>query len=373
MADESGMKRFYNENAARILGEKIRDVHPGFDLTGYVREVKRRVPGKELKDRVLVLTEGLRSRLPQEFPDAVGILLSILGEELRDGQGMFNDGWFLMPVARFVEEYGLAHPEASLDALVEITKRHTAEYAVRPFIEQHYELTMARMPDWATDPSHHVRRMASESTRPRLPWARTLTRFVDDPRPVLAVLELMRSDPSGYVRKSVANNLNDISKDWPELVLATAARWSAESPTPETRWIVKHSLRTLIKKGDQQALAIVGATGGEHIEVRELRLSPRRVRLGGSVAISFRIANTDRRPHSVAVDYVVHHVRKNGSRTPKVFKLATVELAAGETRALTKSHPVKAVTTRTYYPGEHLVDIQVNGRVTASDGFELRI
>ncbi len=182
----------------------------------------------------------------------------------------------------------------------------------------------------------------------------------------------LRSDPSEYVRKSVANNLNDIAKDHPETALATALRWLEESPTPETEWTVKHGLRTLVKKGNQQALALLGATGGEHVQVDRLSLTPQAVTVGDTVVIDVDLANTDDRPHSVTVDYVVHHVRKNGRSIPKVFKLTTLELAAGERRSLRKSHPLREVQTRKYYPGEHAVDIQVNGLVKATERFGLR-
>ncbi|MEU9421178.1 DNA alkylation repair protein [Streptomyces sp. NPDC048272] len=371
MASEYGLKRHFNGEAARLIGEKIRTVHPAFDVEGYAAEVEARIPDKELKDRVLVLAEGLRSRLPAEYPDALPILLSVLGDELAEGEGMFNTSWYLMPVARFVEEYGLDHPAASLDAIEEITKRHTGEYAIRPYVEQHYTLTMERVARWAKSPSHNVRRLATEGVRPRLPWARTLTVFVKDPLPVLDILEPLRSDPSEYVRKSVANHLNDISKDSPDLALATALRWLEESPTPETDWIVKHGLRTLVKKGDQQALAILGATGGEHVKVPRLRITPGAVTIGDTLVVDFDIENTDDRPHSIAVDYVVHHVRKNGRSIPKVFKLTTLELGPGERRSLEKTHTIKEIQTRRYYTGEHTIDIQVNGLVLATGRFDL--
>lgn len=372
MASEYGLKRHFNGEAARLIGGMIRAAHPAFDVEGYAAEVERRIPDKELKDRVLVMSEGLRTRLPQDYPGAVPILLSTLGDELREGEGMFNTSWFLMPVARFVEEYGLDHPELSLDAIEEITRRHTGEYAIRPYIEYHYAPSMRRIGQWAHSPSHNVRRLASEGVRPRLPWARTLDIFVGDPQPVLEVLEPLRSDPSEYVRKSVANNLNDISKDNPEVALATVLRWLEESPTAETTWIVKHGLRTLVKQGDQQALALLGATGGDRIHVSRLRVSPRSVTVGDTLVIDFEIENTDDRAHSVTVDYVVHHVRKNGRSIPKVFKLTTLDLDAGERRSLRKSHPIKEVQTRKYYPGEHLVDVQVNGLVKATERFDLR-
>ncbi|MFV2198578.1 DNA alkylation repair protein [Nocardiopsis sp. LOL_012] len=370
MSSEYGLKKHFTGETATILGTSIETVMPRFDTAGYAAEVDRRVPGLELKDRVLVLTEGLRSRLPQDYPKALEVLRSTLVDELPEGQGMFTVSWFLMPVARYVEEYGLDHPEESLDFLEEVTRCHTGEYAIRPLITAHREAAMERIARWAHSPSHNVRRLASEGIRTRLPWSGRLPFFVDDPSPVLEILEHLRSDPSDYVRKSVANNLNDLSKDHPALVLETAARWTRESPTPETAWIVRHALRTLVKSGDQEALALLGATGGEHMRVHGLTVRPAAVRLGDTLTLRFSLENTDSRSHRVTVDYAVHHVRRNGRLIPKVFKLTEVELAPGQTRHLEKTHTIKQVQTRTYYPGEHPVDIQVNGLTLATDRFE---
>ncbi|WP_241028236.1 hypothetical protein [Streptomyces verrucosisporus] len=236
MAGGYGLKRYFNGEAAHLIGGRIRAVYPGFDIEGYAAETERRVPGKELKERVLVLAEGLRTRLPGDYPGAVSVLLAPLGDELAEGEGVFNTSWFLMPVARFVEEYGPEHPELSLGAIEEITRRHTGEYAIRPYIERHRGQVMERIVRWARSPSHNVRRLASGGVRPRLPWARTLDVFVKDPRPVPEVLEPLRRDPSGHVRRSVANNLDDISRDNPGAALATAPRragWRrAPSPRP---------------------------------------------------------------------------------------------------------------------------------------------
>lgn len=372
MAGEYSLKNRFDGASARALGESIRRVYPSFDVDGYAVEVAGRVGPLELKDRVLVMAEGLRDRLPGRYPDAVGVLVASLDRELGEDGGMFNEGFHLMAVARFVEEFGLDHPEASLPALVEITKHHTSEFAVRPFVQRHYEPTMALVRACAVDPDPNVRRFASEGIRPRLPWARRIPGFVTDPGPVLEVLELLRSDPSKFVRTSVANNLNDISREHPGLVLDVAERWTRESPTPETAWTVRHALRTLVKQGDQRALALLGATGGEHVAAEGLVLSPEVLDLGGTLLVRVDLVNTDERPHTVIVDYVVHHVRANGGRSPKVFKLTRVELCAGERRTLEKKHPVRPITTRPYYPGEHLVEVQVNGLVKASAGFELR-
>lgn len=367
------LKTYLDGATARTLGERVHAVHPEFDVDGYATAVDDRVGPLELKDRVLAMAEELRDRLPGHYPDALAVLVASLGAGLEEDQGMFNDGWYLMPVARFVEEFGLDHPEVSLPALVEITKRHTSEFAVRPYVLRHPEATMRLMHECALSTDHNVRRFASEGIRPRLPWARRLTGFVSDPRPVLQVLEPLRSDPSDYVRRSVANNLNDMASEHPALVLDTAERWLRQSPTPETTWTVRHALRTLIKQGDQRALALTGATGGDRVHAVGLTLFPSSVTLGESVLLRVDVANTDQRAHTVVVDYVVHHRRSDGRLSPKVFKLATVELDAGERRTVEKKHPVRPLQTRTYHPGEHLVEVQVNGQITASASFGLRL
>ncbi|MBR8742923.1 DNA alkylation repair protein [Nocardiopsis sp. MG754419] len=373
MATDHSLKKYIDGAAARRLGTSIRAVRPDFDVDSYVAEVDRRVGPLELKDRVLVMSQGLRDRLPEHYPDAVAVLVAALEDPLGEDDGMFNDGFHLMAVARFVEEYGLDHPEASLPALVEITRRHTGEFAVRPFVQRHYAPTMALMRACAVDPDANVRRFASEGIRPRLPWARRLPAFVVDPAPVLEVLEYLRSDPSKYVRTSVANNLNDIARAHPDLVLDLAERWTRESPTPETAWTLRHGLRTLIKEGDQRALALVGATGGEHVLAHGLTLSPRALDLGGTLLVRVELENVDTRPHTVVIDYAVHHVRADGSRGRKVFKWTRVELCAGERRLLEKKHPVRPISTRTYHPGDHLVEVQVNGLIKASAAFDLRV
>ncbi|SIO84543.1 DNA alkylation repair protein [Nocardiopsis sp. JB363] len=373
MSGEYSLKKHFDGAAARMLGESIRAVRPEFDVESYAAEVDRRVGPLELKDRVLVMAQGLRDRLPEHYPEAAAVLVASLKDPLVEGDGMFNEGFHLMAVARFVEEYGLDHPDSSLPALVEITKRHTGEFAVRPFVQRHYEPTMALIRACAVDPDPNVRRFASEGIRPRLPWARRLPEFVADPLPVLEVLETLRSDPSKYVRTSVANNLNDIAREHPDLVLDLAERWTRESPTPETAWTVRHALRTLVKEGDQRALALLGATGGEHVLVHGPTLSPGVLDLGGTLRIRVELENTDTRPHTVVIDYVVHHVRADGSRGRKVFKWTRVELCSGERRALEKKHPVRPISTRTYHSGEHLVEVQVNGLVKASAAFDLHV
>lgn len=369
---ETGHKKYYNGECAKVIAEMI---NPLYQINGdeYAAEVQSKIGPLELKDRVYVLADGLRRRLPEDYPSALRIIVNSLGDELDEDEGMFNEGWYLMPIARFVEEFGLNFPEDSLTALAEITKRHTAEYAVRPFIEKHYDYTMSVLKEWAESSSFHLRRAASEGIRPRLPWASKLQRFIDNPQPVLAMLEILRSDPSDYVRKSVGNNLNDISKDWPDLVIETLERWKIESPSSETSEIIKRALRGLIKAGNQKALALIGSTGGDIIKITDINITPGEIQLGESIKIEVDVMNPDSCNHNLTMEYIIHHVRNNGRTIPKVFRLSSFKLGAQETKHITKIHSVKAVGVRTYYAGYHQVDIVVNGIVKATLAFSLKI
>lgn len=371
MSERQAFKHFLGGEAADLLGQRIQAVYPPFDAAGYAREVAAAVNDLELKARVAVMAAGLHRHLPPDYPAALAILLDSLGPPMEVGEGMFTHGWYLMPVARFVEAYGLDHFDLSMAALCEITQRHTSEFALRPYLVRYPEATLARLHEWTRHPSSHVRRLVSEGTRPRLPWAARLDAFVRDPRPVLALLEQLRADPSVYVQKSVANNLNDIAKDHPDLILATTSRWMAHKPAEPTVWIVRHGLRTLVKAGDPRALALLGATGGEHIVLADLTMAPLAVPIGAMATFAFQITNSDQCAHAVTVDYRVHFARSNGRSNIKVFKLARVTLKPGETRSLSRSHSFRLARVRRYYPGLHRLEIQVNGRICAGVDFEL--
>ncbi|MCC9622141.1 DNA alkylation repair protein [Thalassospira sp. MA62] len=372
MADtDTGFKRFYDARCAYAIAEMIDPIY-SIDANDYAAEVQRLVGPLELKDRVYVLADGLRKRLPDDFKSAIQIIVQSLKPEIGEDEGMFNAGWYLMPIARFVEEFGLEYPELSLDALEEITKRHTAEFGIRPFIENHYTLTMEKLQEWAKSPNAHLRRAASECTRTRLPWRSKLTIFIENPKPVLSILEHLRSDPSDYVRKSVGNNLNDLSKDWPDVVMDEIEKWLAESPTIETKEISKRALRSLLKKGHQRAFTLIGATGGNVIEVLSFQISPEQIQVGESIKMDLELFNPDDFMHNLTIDYVIHHVRSKGQTNPKVFRFTSIQLKPKEERLFSKKHRVKEVTVRAYYAGPHRVDVVVNGIVKASSSFDLK-
>lgn len=372
MAELQPFKNYFGLDLARDLAAKIRAVYPAFPAEEFVRDIAVEVDALELKARVSLIAANLRRHLPEDYAEAVAILLQTLGPDLPAEAGTFNNGWFVMPIAQYVEDYGLEHFDVSMNALYEITKRNTSEFAVRPYILRDPKRVLARLRAWVDDPSPHVRRWVSEGTRPRLPWGRRLDVFIRDPAPTLELLERLKDDPEPYVRKSVANHLNDIAKDHPALVVATAERWYAEGGEG-TRWIVRHALRTLVKKGDPAALAILGYEVGAAARVSDFEAQPGAIKVGDSVRLSMALTNDGDSAHNLVVDFVVHFVKAKGKTSAKVFKWTTTTLPAGATVTLQKSLSMKPVTTRVYYPGRHRVDVQVNGQILASAAFDLAL
>lgn len=241
------LKEWFDRDCALRIGEAIRIHLPAFDLEGFVEEVDSKVPPLELKARVLVIATALFERLPSPYPKAAAVLERSLGPPLPGDTGMFTEGYWLMPIARFVEEFGLEHFDISMALCAEVTKRHTSEYAVRPYIAADLDRALRFVREWVKSPNQHVRRLASEGLRPRLPWARRLDIFVEDPEPALEAVEPLRADPSRYVRKSVANLINDISKDHPNRIESLATEWR-RGAHENTKWILHHGTRTLRKK-----------------------------------------------------------------------------------------------------------------------------
>lgn len=250
------LKDWFGANLAEILGEKIIAVHPSFPQKRFVQAVQKSCGPLELKDRQTLISAQLREALPADYPEALAILLQVLGPENPEETGMFKKYWWIGPIALFVEKYGLEHFDLSMKAIYEITKRNTGEFAVRPYIEAKPKKALQYLTKWAGDPSFHPRRLASEGLRPRLPWAAKLRLFLDDLDPVWAILERLKEDPSKFVQKSVANHVNDLLKERPEAARAVLDRW-AQSAHPATTWIVSHAVRNHRKKEDPWTLGLV--------------------------------------------------------------------------------------------------------------------
>lgn len=331
----------------------------------------------ELKQRVRHISLALHRSLPSDFERAVTLIESALMpvpdsprpwelQQVADG----ISGWAVWPLTDYVASHGLAHPQRSLQALHALTQRFTSEFALRPFLQRWPDLTLHTLQQWVEDDSEHVRRLVSEGTRPRLPWGIRLPAFIADPAPCLPLLDRLYRDPSEYVRRSVANHLNDISKDHPQRAVAIAEGW-LQHGNADTPALVRHGLRTLVKQGEPGALRLLGFSGEQHITLLNMQLQAPRVAVGDSLGFSFELHHGGDREVQLSVDYAVWHVRANGSLSPKVFKLARPRLAPGGHVRLQRQHSLRPVTTRRYYPGRHALEILVNGERHAWAEFEL--
>ena len=254
--DFSKLKYYYGRDLATLLADKISSVYPLFQKQVFIDIVDRKTNDLKLKERIKIITETLHDYLPLPYPDVVKIFISILGPPNPYETGMFKEGYWIMPIAYFVETHGIDYFAISTDAIYQITQRNTGEYAVRPFVVKYPKETASLMLKWSYDANVHVRRLSSEGIRPRLPWAKKLDQFVSDPRPILPILENLKQDESLFVRKSVANNINDILKDNYDIGIKLLKKWSGSQNT-NTQWIIKHALRNELKRGNTEAIDLI--------------------------------------------------------------------------------------------------------------------
>ena len=369
MADFPLLKDYLDEQLVAQLAQRITVVQPGFASEDFVAETASQLQNRELKARFDWIADQLRAYLPADYPSALTILLRSLDNEDGRFAPLELSELRLMPIPTFVYRHGLDHPAASLAAMPIITRQASCEGAIRPFIRRYPRATLAKLRQWAKHENEHVRRLVSEGTRPRLPWWAPLREFMADPAPVLALLECLKDDPALYVRRSVANNLNDISKDNPQLVLERLTAWS-NGASPERQWLIRHALRTLVKRGDQSALALLGYAPAE-VELRDLTLQPAVLPFGQELAFSFVLRNCGRAAQKLMVDFIMHFRKANGSTAPKVFKLKKLSLPAGEEVCIHKKMAIRPISTRRYYAGRQRLEIQVNGSCLGDADFEL--
>ncbi len=345
----------------------IQTAYPEFKRAGFLDAIYDETWDKlELKERMVQIVKALGQTMPADFAKATKILI----EATR--QANLSESFLPIIPCDYVAEHGLKHWEISMDALEILTQYGTAEGAIRFFILDAPATTMAKMLKWAEHENEHVRRLASEGCRPRLPWNIALPEFKADPSPILPILNTLKNDPSEYVRRSVANNLNDIAKDNPAVVIATLQDWN-QNPTPEIQWITQHGLRTLIKDGNREALALLGYQPKPAINIHDFQLDKTRLEMGESIEISFRIESTSAKPQSLMIDYVLYAMKANGKQSAKVWKLKKVVIGPHEMLEITKKHPFKPVTTRKYYGGIHRIELQINGTLYDGADFELVI
>lgn len=358
-----------------ITADILQRVEPTYDRKRFADLAADGLSSLELKERVLQFAHALDATLPVDFSAAAEILIKSLhpSEDTDRDNIEFGPegvcgfaGW---PLTEWVaiRAHDHATPDAALGVLKEMTKRFSAEFAVRPFLDKHTEASLKIFQEWTQDENRHVRRLASEGARPRLPWGIRLQKFIEKPNLILPILEALKDDPEEYVRRSVANNLNDIAKDHPDMVADIAVDW-LENATRDRQRLVKHACRTLIKQGHGRALEAFGYFPVEPSSAALNILTPT-VNYGNALEFEFSLDGLPKGT-GLMIDYAIHFVKANGTRTAKVFKWKDLK-SAGDSLTATRQHAIKPITTRVYYPGEHMIEVMVNGRSVAQAEFTL--
>lgn len=371
MAEAPKLKDYFTETVVRGIGERLAKHQTNFSVDKFVDRVL--APAGQARFSELEFTERSR-RIADAIDEVAGLepvalfdlLTRSLPPEIDGTEDTLNDGFSLWPYGELIARHGAEFQAEGLAASLELTKRFTAEFAIRPILAASLE-ALTTVVAWASDPNEHVRRLASEGTRPRLPWAQRLALPVDD---ILAMLTQLRADPSPYVRKSVANHLNDLAKEHPDRIIELLASWHAEG-LDHTRWIVRHALRNHLKDGTPEALAIFGYKP-PRVEIVDLKVTPIAVAIGESVTVEFLLRSKSPNKQLLMIDLVMGYVKANGSTSPKVFKFRELTLDGKSDEPASKRFDLVVRSTRKLYPGTHTLSVRVNGADLATTNFELR-
>ncbi|WP_299999742.1 DNA alkylation repair protein [uncultured Cedecea sp.] len=367
-SNENAFKHAFNEALLQQMAASISRYLPSFHSAAFLA-IAPLLTDREMKARVHLIRDTLAAELPENYPDALNILISVLKDnQLR--------GFSVWPIAEFIQTYGIEYPDISLDALAIVTQFFTSEWAVRPFIKRYPQQTMMFLLDCARSENVDIRRWASEGTRPRVPWGELLPAFIQDPSATREILEALKFDPELYVRKSVANHLNDITKDNPDYVIQLLTRWKQQASPAGLKnidWIIKQALRTLIKAGHPGALSLIGVQFGAKVELTEFTVKKRKIRLNESLEFTTQLRSLSDQPQNIVLDYILHFMKANNTTSPKVFKLRTFSLPPDSVIRIDKKHTIKKITTRQYYEGIQYIEIQVNGKVLHKEEWLLEL
>jgi 3-methyladenine DNA glycosylase AlkC len=357
------LKEMFNKAYYQRLADAVQAVEPRFDRAAFLRDATRDMAQRELNARLRHTSISLHRHLPPRFPAALDVLRKVATR--------MPKGYTALVYPDFVGQYGLDDRDTSLEALRYFTPFGSSEFAVREFIRRDVKGTLKVMRRWADDPDEHVRRLASEGSRPRLPWSFRLEAMVKDPSLTAPILHTLRTDPALYVRKSVANHLNDVAKDHPEHMLDMLNTWAADHP--HTAWIAKHACRNLIKQGHPRALALFAFERNTAVKASPLRLRSKHLRLGDVLELYVTLSSVADHAQKLVVDYRIHYRKSDGRSSAKVFKWKELLLQAGEVITLTKRQRILDLSTRKHYAGDHRVELLVNGEVKASAHFDLSV
>ena len=355
------LKDWFDKARFQTVAGLLAEIHRGFDRKKFLKLALSGLDELSLLQRMRRMTVCTHEALPTDYPETLKVLYQLAPR--------IDHSFVTLFMPDYVGLYGQDHFDQSMEALKFFTSFGSSEFAIREFLKRDLKRTLKVMREWSRDDNDHVRRLASEGCRPRLPWSFRLEVLVADPAPALPILENLKADPSLYVRKSVANHLNDITKDHPSKVLAILGEWGRENA--HTTWIAKRALRTLIKQGNKEALTLLGAGERALIKVNSFGVAPQKIHLGDSLRLTANLKSTALHPQKLVVDYAVHYVKKSGATSAKVFKWKELTLAVGETLMLEKSQRFQDFSTRSHQAGSHHVDLLINGENLAKDAFTL--
>lgn len=357
----TALKEIFDRSRIRKFANDTKAVWSGFDDERFFALATENLDDLGIMQRMRRVAEAFAATLPDDYAQALSILADLAP--------MIEHGFASITLCEFVVIRGKSDFERSMQALNLFTRYGSAEFAIRHFLKADPQLMVMR--EWSADENEHVRRLASEGCRPRLPWSFQFREAVADPSLTMPILEALRADPSLYVRKSVANHLNDISKDHPDWLVTQLSTWPRGDE--RTEWIIKQALRTLVKNGHEGALALVGVTGQAEAKIDAFSVAPASLKLGDRVSISAAIISTAAERQKIVADYAIHYVKKNGTPSRKVFKLKTFTLEPNASQPLSISQAIRDFTTRTHNAGFHKVELLLNGQSVAEGGFELTV
>ncbi|QKX04840.1 DNA alkylation repair protein [Aquimarina sp. TRL1] len=361
-------KNIYNLSFFNKIIPYVKKVVPYFEAEEFIRKiVDKDWEKKELKQRMRHITEVLHSCLKGTFSDQAAVITDVI--DMLEKEGIREESIEFMFFPDFIEMYGISQYEISIKAIERITQFTSCEFAIRPFIIKYPEKTISQMLLWSTHTHPMVRRLATEGCRPRLPWAMALPELKKNPAPILAILEQLKTDESASVRRSVANNLNDISKDNPEIVIDLVQKWKGISK--EVDWVVKHASRTLLKAGNTKVLQLFGFGAVDMITISDFTIHTPTVIIGDALRFSFLVKNTSSHAIKIRVEYGLYYMKANGQLAKKVFKISEKSYAGNSVTPISRKQSFKIITTRKFYVGKHKISLILNGKEQEAHGFLL--
>lgn len=367
MEDKFLLKNIYSPAFYESIGKVLTQILPAFDQQKFLEKIF--VPAFEnfeLKERMSHTAKILHTFLPENFEEAILLLLQFI-ENLQQA-GIKENTIEFMFLPEYIALYGLAYYEASVKAMEKITQFTSCEFAVRPFLLEYEDKMTAQMLAWSRHSHRKVRRLASEGIRPRLPWAIALPALKKNPAPILPILDNLKQDTCEVVRRSVANNLNDISKDNPATVIQIAEAWKGLGA--ETDAIIKHACRTLLKQANPDILRYYGLDS-QVVKISDFQILTPKVKIGDSLHFSFEVSNLSDTATTIRLEYGVYYLRQNGTLSRKVFKISERVFAPQEKTFIERKQSFRIITTRQFYVGNHQLSVIVNGEEKAKEGFEL--